>query len=54
MSRRRKLYYPLVYMFCILIRSGSRYNETVAKQSKWRSGILKPNEESRSSVFNFI
>ena len=54
MSHRRQLYHPFVYMVCILIRSGSRSNDAVAKQSKYRSGILKRNEESRSSVFHSI
>ena len=30
----------LVYLFCILIRSGSRSNVAVAKQSKQRSGAM--------------
>ena len=45
---------PLVYLFCILIRLGSRSNNAVAKLSRQRSGILKQNEESTSSVFHFI
>ena len=45
---------PLVYLFCILIRLGSRSNNAVAKLSRQRSGILKRNEESTSSVFHFI
>ena len=43
MSHRRQLYHPLVYLFCILIRSGSRFN-AIAKQTEER------NEESTSSV----
>ena len=53
-SLRRQFYHPLVYLFCILIRSGSISNDAVAKQSKQRSGILKRNDESTSSVFHFI
>ena len=41
MSHRRQLYHPLLYLFCISIRSGSRSNNDVAKQSKKRSGILR-------------
>ena len=52
--RRIQLYHPLVYLFWILIRSGSLSSDTVAKQSKQGSGILKQNEESTSSVFHFI
>ena len=54
MSHRIQLYHPLVYLFCILIRSGSRSNVAVAKQSKRRSGIIKRNKESASSLFHFI
>ena len=54
LSHRKQLYHPLVYLFCILIRSGSKSNVAVAKQSKQRSGILKRNKESTSSVFHFI
>ena len=43
-----------LYLFCMLIISGSRSNDAVAKQSKQRSGILKRNEEFTSSVFHFI
>ena len=39
MSHRIQLYHPLVNLFCMLIRSGSRCNYAVAKQSKQRSGI---------------
>ena len=46
MSHRIKLYHPLV--------SGSRSNFAFAKQSKLRSGILKWNKKSTSSVFHFI
>ena len=53
-SHMKQLYHPLVYLFCILIRSGSRSNDAVAKQSKQRSGILKRNEESTNHVFHFI
>ena len=31
---RRQLYHPLVYLFCILNRSGSRSNDAVAKLTK--------------------
>ena len=44
MSHRIQLYHPLVYLFCILIRSGSRSNVAVAKQRKQRSGIIKRNK----------
>ena len=55
MSHRIQLYLPLVYLFCILIRSGSRSNVAVANQSKLqRSGFIKRNKESTSSVFHFI
>ena len=54
MSHRIQLYHPLVYFFCILITSGWISNVTVAKQSKQRSGIIKRNKESKSSVFHFI
>ena len=54
MPHRRQLYHPHVYLFCILIRSGSRSNVTVAKQSKQTRGSLKRNKESTSSVFHFI
>ena len=53
MSHRIQLYHPLVYLFCILIRSGSRSNVSVAKQSKQRSGIIKRNKEFTSSIFHF-
>ena len=36
-SHRKQLYHPLVYYVCILIRSGSRSNITVAKQSKYKT-----------------
>ena len=54
MSHRRQLYYPLVYLFCMLFRLGSGSTDAVGKQSKQRSGILKRNEESASSVFHSI
>ena len=54
MSHRIQLYHPLVYLFCILIRSGSRSNVAVAKQSKQRSGIINRNKEYTSSVFHLI
>ena len=53
-SHMRPFYHPFVYLFCILIRSGSISNDAVAKQSKQRSGILKRNDDSTSSVFHFI
>ena len=53
-THRKQLYHPLVYLFCILIRSGSRYNIAVAKQSKQRTGLIKRNKEHTSSVFHFI
>ena len=49
-----RLYHPLVYILCIVIISGLRSNDAVAKHSKQRRGILKWNEESTSSVFQFI
>ena len=54
MSHRTQLYQPLMYLFCLLIRSGLRSNFAFAKQSKLRSGILKWNKKSTSSVFHFI
>ena len=54
MSHRKQWYHPLVYLFCILIRSGSRSNVAVAKQSKQRSGVIKRNKESTNNVFHFI
>ena len=54
MSCKIQSYRPLVYIFCIVIISGWRSNDAVAKHSKQRRGILKWNEESTSSVFQFI
>ena len=48
------LYHRLVYLFCILIRSGSRSNDAADKQNKQRSRILKGKEESTSRVFHLI
>ena len=45
------MYYPPVYLICILITSSSRYNEAVAKQSKQTSGIWKRHEKSKNIVF---
>ena len=53
MSHRKQLYHPLMYLFCILIRSDSRSNVAVAKQSKQRSGIINGNKEYAISVFHF-
>ena len=41
MSQRRQIYayHPLVYLFCIIIRSDPWLHDAVAKQSKKRSGI---------------
>ena len=51
-------YRPLGYLFCILIKSDSRSNYTVAKESKQRSRILKgikKNLRAMCSIFiNFV
>ena len=49
--------YITLSRICSVCLSGSRSNDTndtVAKQSKRRSWILKQNEESKSSVSHFI
>ena len=53
MSHRIQLYHPLVYFFCILIRSGSRSNVAVAKQSKQRCGIIKRNKRIYEQCISF-
>ena len=54
MSHRIQLYHPLVNLFCMLIRLGSRFIYAVAKQSIQRSGILNPTLRFTSSVFYFV
>ena len=54
MSHRKQLYHPFVYLFCILIRSGSRSNVVFAKGSKQRSEIIKRNKEFTTIEFYFI
>ena len=53
MPHRRQLYHPLMYLFCILIRS-SLWSTTPLLSKVNRSGNLKWNKELSNSVFHFI